>query len=138
MATRTVYAEVTPTDTDVAVFLCDHLADINVWNLPVKMWVARQDGAIVALMMLHSRPAVYLDLILAHPEQRPFMRILRLWQMAQRWLDALGVPLVCVTIRNELVHYQSLVRRVGFEPVGVQCDANGTEVETIYGRRLAA
>lgn len=133
----TTYTEVIAADRDVAAFIASHLDSVNILKLPLKMWVARQDNAIVAVMMLKVDPYPSLDLILANPKSRPFMRVLRLWQMAEKWLREHGVPIICASIHNSLQHYQSLVRRFGFEQIGEEVDTAGNAVETVYARRLA-
>jgi hypothetical protein len=133
---RTVYADVTRDDVDVAAFVAAHPHTINLRALPVKMWVARQGGAIVAVLMLSTVPYVCLDLILADPASRPFFRIINLWFMAEDWLKSRRVPIICIAIHNSLAHYQSLVRRFGFEKVGVEPNGLDEPVETVFAKRL--
>lgn len=135
---RTRYAEVGGEDHDVAAFVAAHPLSINLRALPVKMWVAREGTTIVAVLMLNTHPYICLDLVLADPTARPFMRILRLWIMAEDWLKQQGVPIVCVTIHNSLMHYQSIIRRLGFEQVGVEPNGLDPPVETIFAKRFRA
>jgi len=134
--TRTDYAEVTDTDTDVATFITQHLDSVNLYHLPIKMWVARHDGTIIALLMLKTDPYVSIDLIVADPDSRPFMRILRLWQIAEVWLIEHNVPIVATSIHNSRAHFQDLVKRAGFEVVGSEADNDGKIVETIFAKAL--
>lgn len=134
----TAYAEVLGTDTDVAAFVAAHPYDLNLYRLPVKMWVARQGGShnIVAVLMLKVDPYVSVDLIVAEPKTRPFMRIVKLWRMAEAWLKERNVPICCVSIHNSQVHFQSLVRRLGFEKIGDEENIYGQPVETIFAKSL--
>ena len=131
----TTYTDVTADDQETLAFLCAHaIGNVNLYHLPVKMWVAKDETGIVALLMLKTVPYLSLDLIVAHPETRPFMRILRLWQTAEKWLKAQNVPMVATSVFNTLQHYQSLLRRMGWVKIGEELDDNGTAVETIYGK----
>jgi hypothetical protein len=138
----TEYAEVTGEDRDVAAFVAAHSQDINLFRLPVKMWVAREDDdetackEIVAVLMLSTYPYLCLDLIVRKPETRPFMRIMRLWLMAEDWLKFIGAPAVAVSILDTNPYYQCIIRRLGFEPSGVEYDANGNAVETVFVKQL--
>jgi hypothetical protein len=129
----TTYAEVGPEDHDVAVFLVQHLQFINIWRLPLKAWVAREDGRIVAVMTFDNITYPAIHVIVADPDSRPFMRIAKLWLMAYQWFKDIQVPLICAPVFNHLHHFQSLVRRLGFRKIGVETNDAGVEVETIYG-----
>jgi hypothetical protein len=98
------------------------------------MWVAKDETGIVALLMLKTVPYLSLDMIVAHPDSRPFMRIIKLWRMAEAWLKAQKVPMVAVSVFNTLQHYQSILRRMGFEKIGEEADDDGNAIETIYGK----
>ena len=131
------YSEVSAEDRDVAAFMVAHLNDMSIWRLPVCMWVARDgEGNIVAVLALNCVTYPTLDLTLADPSARPFMRILKLWHMAEAWLQARGVPLIACSIRDSQAHFQSLVRRYGFVKIGVEKDHDGNQVETIFGKQL--
>ena len=133
----TTYTEVGPDDRETLAFLCEHaIGNVNLYHLPVKMWVAKDSTGIVALLMLNTIPYLSLDLITAHPETRPFMRIIKLWRMAESWLKAQNAPMVAVSIHNTLQHYQMLLRRLGFVKIGEESDKDGNVVETIYGKTL--
>jgi hypothetical protein len=138
----TEYSEVTPMDRDVAAFVAARPWALNLWKLPVKMWVARENNEetkcneIVAVLMLNTHPYLALDLVAANPAARPFMRIMRLWLMAEDWLKMIGAPIVCVTINDTNAHYQSIIRRLGFEKSGIETDKNGNQVETIFTKQL--
>lgn len=134
----TTYTAVTANEADVAAFLAYHLDTINIWSLPAKLWAARQDGMLVAVLMLKTRPYLSLDLVVANPATRPFMRIMKLYLLAETWLRANNVPMVSVSILNTNAHFQSLARRLGYQKIGEESDANGNVVETIYGKPLTA
>jgi hypothetical protein len=138
MTPQTTYHEVEPTDRSVVAFLCAQLGRLDVYNLPKKAWVARRDEDIIAVLTFRPSPVPSIDLFVADPLARPFMRIMKLWRVARQWLDAHNVPLVCASVKNCDVHWQELLQRIGFEPVGEEFNADGEAVETIFGRKLAA
>src|SRR5262245_40638540 len=89
----TTYSELAATDTDVAAFLA---ARADRWlPFPTQMWVAREDGRIVALLMLSTFQYVALHLVCAPTAKRPFMRIYKLLRLAEGWLAANRIPIVC-------------------------------------------
>lgn len=133
MMEPTTYTEAAG-ERDVAAFLAARANQLNLWKLPLKVWVARQGDEIVAALTLNSLDYLSISLIVGDPTQRPFMRIVKLWRMADRWLREHGVPVVCAPVRNTDPHFQSLLRRLGFVKVGVETDADGNEVETIYAK----
>ncbi len=133
----TVYSAVSGADVDVAAFMAARVNDMNVWKLPLQMWVARDASGIVAVLALNCIDFPTLDLTLADPTTRPFMRILKLWHLAEAWLVERGVPLIACSIRDSQAHFQSLVRRYGFVKIGVEYDDDGNQVETILGKQLA-
>lgn len=130
----TTYSDVTAMDTDVAAFIVEHRYAINLLAMPLKMWVARQGGRVVGVLLLNPTPYLALDLVLADRTQRPFMRIIKLWRLAERWLVANNVPIVCVSIHDQQAHFQSLVRRLGFVEVGEEPNLYGERVETIFAK----
>jgi hypothetical protein len=133
---KTEYFEARAADTDVAIFVASHVDQINIWALPHKIWAAREDGKIVALLTLSTFPYVAIDLIVGDPSTRPFMRILRLWRVAEQWLSEHKVPVVCAPIKEHMLHFQSLVRRLGFIPGGEEIDEDGTVLETIFMKKI--
>lgn len=130
------YTEVSADDRDVALFITQHLDSVNLYKLPVKMWAAREGDTIIAVMMLKTDPYPSLDLIVANPKSRPFMRIFKLLRVAEAWLRAQHVPMIALSIKTTRVHFQSLVRRLGYKEIGTELDEHGTVVETIFGRAL--
>jgi hypothetical protein len=133
---KTEYFEVRPQDTDVGAFLASHVNQINIWALPSKIWAAREDGKIVALLTLTTFPYVAIDLIIGDPASRPFMRILRLWRVAEQWLSEQRVPAVCAPIKEYMLHFQTLVKRLGFVPGGEELDEDGNVIETIFIKKI--
>lgn len=129
----TTYNEVTGADTDVAVFLAHRLDIINIWRLPLKAWVARQDGEIVAVLAFTNVDYPAIHFMVANPATRPFMRLIKLWLMAYEWCKSIKLPLVCAPVYNHLRHFQSIIRRLGFRKIGEERDANNQVVEVIYG-----
>jgi hypothetical protein len=136
MAKTSTYSEVTASDRDVALFLAASPHAVNFYALPVKAWVARENGRMVAILMLKTQPYLSLDLVRVDEASRPFMRILKLYRMAEAWLKERKVPIVAVAIRDDSRHFQSLVRRFGFVPIGASQDDDGNQVETIFGKVL--
>lgn len=133
----TSYEEVQPTDRAVAQFIAARAPQIfNVYHPPIQYWVARRDGEIVALLALSVEPYLSLDLVRADPRSRPFMVILKLWKLAEAWLRARNVPAIAVTILDTSLHFQDLVKRMGFEPCGVETNTAGEPVETIFIKQL--
>jgi len=132
----TKYTEVTPDDSDVFAFLCLHVGSINLLHLPIKMWVARQDDKIIALLMLKTVPYTSLDLIVADPTARPFMRIIKLWRIAEAWLKSHNVPIICISIRDDSAHFQSLIRRLGFTVIAAYGKQDDCADETIFAKRF--
>lgn len=128
----TSYSEVGAEDRDVAIFLATQLQTINVWRLPLKTWVARQEGKIIAALVLTcvDYPAVHL--LIADPTSRPFMRAAKLWKLAALWMRSIDMPMVCAPIFATLHHFQSLARKLGFVHIGDSFDDNGNPIETIY------
>lgn len=128
----TTYAEVGPDDRDVALFLVYHLNRINIWRLPLKAWVARRNGEILAVLTFDNitYPAIH---IILQPRTRPIVAILKLWYLARDWFTAIGMPMVCAPVFTYLHHFQSLLRRVGFVKVGEERDKNNRVCEIIYG-----
>jgi hypothetical protein len=133
----TTYTEATVDDRDVAAFLAAHPYDLNLFELPCKLWVARDGATIVAVLMLKTTPYVALDLIRNEAISRPFMRVWKLWKVAEAWLRANKVPIICASIPDHLTHYQSLVARAGFEIIGVHPNSEGIPVETIFAKALS-
>lgn len=127
----TTYTEVGE-ERDVAAFLARQLHVLNIWSLPKTAWVARQDGEIVAVLALTCVEYPALHFFIAKPGDRPFMRLLKLWRLAQTWLRAHRVPVICAPVFAHLRHYQSLLRRAGWERWGEVSDADGNVVEVIY------
>lgn len=130
----TTYCEVGNDDMDAAAFIAAHPYELNLFNLPVKAWVAREDGNIVAVLML--RKPAHLDAIVADPDARPFMRLLKLYRIAEAWLKAAGVPIICVEINDTRRHFQSLMKRIGFEKIGANDNVFGVPVETVFAKTL--
>lgn len=128
----TSYAEVTAADRDVAAFLATQLHVLNIWRLPRAAWVARQDGAIVAVLVLTNVDYPAIHLLLPPGSARPFMRIVKLWRLAKAWLASHNVPVVAAPVYVQLRHFQSLLRRLGFVKAGEESDENGTVLEVIY------
>lgn len=133
----TTYSEV-GAEKDVAVFLARQLHVLNIWSLPKMAWVAREDGAIVAVLVLTCVEFPTLHLFLAEPAARPFMRIMKLWGLAKTWLRAHDIPAVCAPVYTHLRHYQSLLRRAGWYRCGEESDENGNVLEVIYAYKVAA
>lgn len=131
----TEYAEV-GSDRDVAVFLAQQLHVINIWKLPLAAWVAREDGKIVAILALTNVDYPAIHLFKASPNARVFMRIFKLWEMAKGWMIARNFPVVAAPVAPHLYHFQSILRKLGFEKVGVEKDTVGNVVEVIYMHRL--
>lgn len=132
----TTYAEVTADDRDVAVYLAAQLHVLNIWRLPRAAWVARDNDEIIAVLVLTNVDYPALHLFLPHPETRPFIRILRLWELAKTWLRAHAIPVVAAPVFAHLRHFQSLLRRVGFRLVGQETDAAGNVIEVVYAYTL--
>jgi hypothetical protein len=138
----TEYSEVTPKDRDVAAFVAARPWELNLWKLPAKMWVARENNEntkcneIIAVLMLNTHPYLAIDLIVANKPARPFMRIMRLYLMAEDWLKMINAPIVCIAIRDTDAHFQSIVRRLGFVKEGIEVDKNGNQIETVFAKRL--
>ena len=128
----TTYGEVGAADRDVAAFLASQLHVLNIWSLPKMAWVARDEGAIVAVLVLTNVDYPTLHLFLANPATRPFMRIMKLWAMAKAWLRSHDIPAVCAPVYAHLRHYQSLLRRAGWRRCGEESDANGNVLEVLY------
>ncbi len=134
---ETVYSEVSADDRDVAAFVVQHLQLLDLTHLPVKMWVARLGSRIEAVLMLTTHPFPSLDMVVANKKARPFMRIMRLWLLAEEWLNSVGVPIIAISINNTDSHFQSLARRFGFEKIGTVTDnKTGYETETLFGKKL--
>lgn len=129
----TTYDEVTAAMPDVAVFLAKNIHAINIWRLPLKAWVARQDGEIVAVLTFTNVVYPALHFILAEPKSRPFMRLLKLWLMAREWFLANSFPMIAAPVFNYLHHYRHMMERFGFTKIGEESDMDGNIVETIYG-----
>lgn len=136
MMEPTTYSEAAG-ERDVAAFLAARADQLNLWKLPIKVWVARQGGAIVAALTLNAGDYLSVTLISADPAQRAFMRFARLWKLASTWLAANAVPIVCAPVRNTDRHFQSILRRLGFTKVGVEKSDAGEEVETIYAKSFS-
>jgi hypothetical protein len=138
----TEYSEVTPKDRDVAAFVAARPWELNLWKLPAKLWVARENNEethcneIIAVLMLNTHPYLAIDLIVADKVKRPFMRIMRLYLMAEDWLKMIGAKIVCIAIRDTDVHFQSLIKRLGYEKAGVESDNDGNQIETVFAKRL--
>jgi hypothetical protein len=128
----TTYTEVGPDDHDVALFLVHHLNRINIWRLPLKAWVARQDDEIVAVLTFENVTYPAIHFILNEKFPRPFVRVMKLWLMAYGWFEEIGIPLVCAPVFDHLRHFQALIRKLGFRRVGVETTTTGAVVETIY------
>jgi len=130
--TVTTYTEVGPDDRDVALFLVNHLQRINIWRLPLKAWVARQDGEIVVVLTFENVTYPAIHIITNDKFPRPFMRVIKLWRIAEAWFRAAGMPMVAAPVFNHLYHFQSLLRRFGFTKIGEEYE-DGHPVETVYG-----
>lgn len=131
----TTYAEA-GAEKDVAVFLAQQLHVLNIWSLPKAAWVAREDGEIVAVLVLTCVEYPALHVFLARADARPFMRIMKLWRLAQAWLRANDVPAIFAPVYAHLRHFQSLMRRLGWKRCGEESDANGNVLEVIYAYRF--
>lgn len=131
----TTYAEVTAEDHDVAAFLAAQIHVLNIWRLPRAAWVARQDGAIIAVLVLTNVDYPAIHLFKRDPDERPFMRIVKLWRLAKAWLIEHRIPIVVAPIHPHLHHFGSLLRRLGFTKAGVESDDDGVR-EIIYAYTL--
>ena len=130
----TEYAEAGASDVDIALYIAKNPQCVNVLCLPVKIWAARQNNELVALLLLKTVPYISLDLYIVRPETRPFMRMFKLLRTAETWLQHCNVPMVCIAIHNSNRHFQALVRRLGYTEIGNELDENGIENTTIYAK----
>jgi hypothetical protein len=129
----TTYSEVTADDKDVAIYLATRIDVVNIWRLPLKAWVARQDGKIVAVMIFDNVTYPAIHILVPDPNSRPFMRIVKLWLIAYKYFKSIKMPIICAPVPTHLHHFKSLVRRLGFREVGEERDDNNVVVEIIYG-----
>lgn len=129
----TTYSEVGPTDSDVALFLATQLQVINIWSLPLKAWVARQDGEIVVVLIFTNVQYPAIHFCKRDPDSRPFMRLIKLWLMAYEYFKSIKLPIVCAPVFVHLHHYQSILRRLGFTKAGEEKNPDGSVAEVIYG-----
>ena len=130
----TEYAEAGASDVDIALYIANNPQCVNVLCLPVKIWAARQNSELVALLLLKTAPYISLDLFVVRPETHPFMRMFKLLHKAEEWLQNHAVPMVCIAIHNSNRHFQALVRRLGYAECGNEIDENGIENTTIYAK----
>lgn len=128
----TTYSEVGPDDTEVAAFLASQLHILNIWRLPLKAFVAKQDGKPIAVMAITCVQYPAIHLLVVDPATRPFMRITKLWYLARDWMRSINMPMICAPVFAHLHHFQFLVRKLGFEKIGEEMDENGNTVENIY------